>query len=47
MKKAYKYRLKPNKQQKEFLEKSFGCTRYVYNWALGKRRKHTKRTRRV
>lgn len=38
MKKAYKYRLKPNKQQKELLEKSFGCTRYVYNWALGRKK---------
>ena len=35
--KAYKYKLKPNENQKIFFEKSFGCTRFVYNWALSKR----------
>ena len=35
--KAYKYRLCPNGEQRTFFEKSFGCTRYVYNWALSKR----------
>lgn len=35
--KAYKYRLCPNGEQKIFFEKSFGCTRFVYNWALNKR----------
>lgn len=38
MKKAYKYRLNPNKQQRELLERYFGCTRYVYNWALGRKK---------
>lgn len=37
MMKAYKYRLHPNKEQTIFFEKSFGCARYVYNWALNKR----------
>lgn len=35
--KSYKYILKPNENQKIFFEKSFGCTRFVYNWALSKR----------
>ena len=35
--KSYKYTLKPNENQKIFFEKSFGCTRFVYNWALSKR----------
>lgn len=35
--KSYKYRLNPTKSQAEFFEKSFGCARYVYNWALEKR----------
>lgn len=35
--KSYKYRLNPNNEQKIFFEKSFGCARYVYNWALNKR----------
>lgn len=34
MLKAYKYRLNPNKTQREFFEKSFGCSRFIYNWAL-------------
>lgn len=37
MLKAYKYRLNPTKSQMEFFEKSFGCARYVYNWALNRR----------
>lgn len=35
--KAYKYRLNPTKSQRIFFEKSFGCTRFIYNWALDKR----------
>lgn len=35
--KAYKYRLNPNKGQRIFFEKSFGCARYVYNWGLNLR----------
>lgn len=34
---TYKYRLHPNKAQAEFFEKSFGCVRFVYNWALNQR----------
>ena len=29
--KAYKFRIYPSKIQKELIEKSFGCTRFVYN----------------
>ena len=35
--KAYKYRLYPTEEQATFFEKSFGCCRYVYNWALQRR----------
>lgn len=35
--KAYKYKLNPTNSQKIFFEKSFGCTRYIYNWALEKK----------
>ena len=35
--KAYKYRLNPTESQRVFFEKSFGCTRFIYNWALDKR----------
>ncbi|RNI15870.1 transposase [Methanohalophilus sp. RSK] len=34
MLKAYKYRLKPTKDQIILLEKHFGACRFVYNWAL-------------
>ena len=37
MLKAYKYRLKPTKEQRIFFEKSFGSVRFIYNWALAKR----------
>ena len=37
MEKAYRYRIYPNKKQKELLEKNFGCSRFVYNHFLNKR----------
>lgn len=37
MEKAYKYRIYPNKKQKERLAKIFGCCRFVYNHYLAKR----------
>lgn len=36
--KAYKYRIYPNKKQKELIQKTFGCTRFVYNYYLDKRK---------
>src|SRR6266487_2675422 len=36
-KKAYKYRICPTDEQKQMLAHTFGCCRYVYNWALRKR----------
>lgn len=31
---AYRYRLYPNREQRAELAKTFGCARWVYNWAL-------------
>ncbi len=36
-KKAYTYRFYPNDEQKHILAQTFGCCRYVYNWALRER----------
>jgi putative transposase len=33
-KKVFKYRFYPTQEQKRILAKTFGCVRYVYNWAL-------------
>jgi len=35
--KGYKFRIYPAKEQKEFFNKNFGCSRFVYNYYLGKR----------
>jgi putative transposase len=35
--KAYKYRFSPTEEQIVILAKTFGCCRYVYNWALRER----------
>ena len=35
---AYKYRIYPNKKQQELIQKTFGCTRFVYNYYLNKRK---------
>ncbi|QNO16714.1 IS200/IS605 family element transposase accessory protein TnpB [Alkalicella caledoniensis] len=37
MLKAYKYRIYPNKEQKEQLAKTFGCARFVYNYYLAEK----------
>jgi putative transposase len=31
---AYQYRFYPTKAQQQILARTFGCVRYVYNWAL-------------
>ncbi len=33
-KRAYKYRISPTDEQKKILARTFGCCRFVYNWAL-------------
>src|SRR2546421_8603895 len=35
--KAYKYRFYPTEEQVSLLAKTFGCCRFVYNWALRQR----------
>ena len=35
--KAYKYRIYPNKQQTELINKTIGCCRFVYNHYLAQR----------
>ena len=35
--KTVEYRIYPNKEQEELLQKTFGCTRFVYNYFLDKR----------
>lgn len=37
MEKSYRYRIYPNKKQKELIAKTFGCCRFVYNTYLAKR----------
>lgn len=37
MEKSYKYRIYPNKTQKQILTQTFGCVRFVYNHYLDKR----------
>ena len=34
MLRGYKYRIYPTDEQKEMFAKTFGCCRFVYNWAL-------------
>src|SRR5712692_7378670 len=33
-KRAYQFRLYPTDEQKHLLARTFGCARFVYNWAL-------------
>ena len=42
---TYKFRIYPNEQQKELIEKTFGCCRFVYNYFLDKRIKTYEETK--
>lgn len=37
MLRSFKYRLYPTKEQAVLLEKHFGCTRFIWNWALNEK----------
>lgn len=37
MNKSYKFRIYPNNEQIELIEKTFGCSRFVYNYFLNQR----------
>ena len=39
MYKSYVFRMYPNKEQIELICKTFGCTRFVYNYYLDKKKK--------
>lgn len=47
MEKAYKYRIYPNRKQKEIIAKTFGCCRFVYNVYLAKRIKIYEETKEI
>ena len=36
--KTYRFRIFPNKEQEELLNKHFGCSRFVYNYFLNERK---------
>lgn len=40
MLKAYKYRIYPNSEQQVLIEKHFGCSRFVFNWALALQKRY-------
>ena len=44
MLKAYKYRIYPNLEQQEYLVKTFGCTRFIYNKMLADKIEYYKET---
>ena len=45
MNKAYKFRLYPNKKQKEYFSKCFGCVRFIYNKMLEDKIKYYNETK--
>jgi len=44
VKKAFKYRIYPNKEQQAALTVQFGHARFVYNWSLARRKAYYKET---
>ena len=40
MLKAYKYRIYPNREQQVLIERHFGCSRFVFNWALALQKRY-------
>jgi len=45
IRKGYKFRIYPNKEQQVFLAKHFGATRYIYNWGLDYKIKYYETTK--
>jgi len=45
MEKAYKFRIYPNKEQEILIQKTFGCSRFVFNRYLAKRRESYKESK--
>ena len=43
---SYKYRIYPNQEQQELIEKHFGCVRWVFNWGLERKIKTYQRNKR-
>lgn len=43
--KAYKFRLYPNNEQQELMNKTFGCTRFIFNHILGDAINHYQETK--
>ena len=43
--KAYKFRLYPNKEQEVLIDKTIGCTRFIYNRMLSDKIEHYKETK--
>lgn len=42
--KSIKYRIYPNKDQREMFSNFFGCSRFIFNWGLDKKIKHYEKT---
>ncbi len=40
MLKAYKYRIYPNREQQVLIERHFGCSRFVFNWAFALQKRY-------
>ena len=47
MLKSYKFRLYPNQEQRIYLAKTLGCTRFIYNQMLAERIKSYEENKRV
>lgn len=47
MNRAYKFRIYPNSEQKEFFAKTFGCTRFIYNKMLNEKIEYYKETKKM
>lgn len=47
MLKAYTYRIYPTVEQSELLQKTFGCCRFIYNWALDTKIKYHQKDEKI
>ena len=47
MLRAYKFRMYPTEEQQTLINKTFGCTRYIYNYFLNQTQENYKNKKRV
>lgn len=45
--KGYRIKIFPKEEQKEIIHKSFGCSRFIYNWCIDEIQNNYNKTKKI